>query len=60
MYKDFQKQLTKTLTEIEEAGLYRKERIIVSPQGTELTLEDGKRSSTFARTIIWAYPTVLS
>lgn len=47
MYKDFQKQLTKTLTEIEEAGLYRKERIIVSPQGTELTLEDGKKVLNF-------------
>ena len=47
MYKDFQKQLVKTLTEIEEAGLYRKERIIVSPQGTELTLEDGKKVLNF-------------
>lgn len=47
MYKDFQKQLTKTLTEIEEAELYRKERIIVSPQGTELTLEDGKKVLNF-------------
>ena len=47
MYKDFQKQLTKILTEIEEAGLYRKERIIVSPQGTELTLEDGKKVLNF-------------
>jgi glycine C-acetyltransferase len=47
MYNDFQKQLAKTLAEIKEAGLYKKERIIVSPQGAEIILEDGKKVLNF-------------
>ncbi len=47
MYNDFQKQLAKTLEGIKEAGLYKKERIIVSPQEAEITLENGKKVLNF-------------
>ena len=35
MYKNVEPSLQKELQEIEAAGLYKKERIIVSPQGAE-------------------------
>jgi glycine C-acetyltransferase len=42
--KDFLKQ---ELQSIEEAGLYKKERIISSPQGAEITLSSGKKVLNF-------------
>lgn len=36
MYKNFQKHLEKELADIKEAGLYKNERIIESPQGAEI------------------------
>jgi len=47
MYTKFQEFLTKELTDIENAGLYKKERIIVSPQGSEIALQDGKKVLNF-------------
>ena len=47
MYGALQQQLQKELAEIEAAGLYKKERIIASPQGAEVTLESGQKVSVF-------------
>lgn len=40
-------QLKNTLNEIEEAGLYKKERIITSAQGAEITLDNGQKVLNF-------------
>jgi len=47
MYKKFQNYLTEELTGIQEAGLYKNERIIVSPQGAEITLANGTKALNF-------------
>lgn len=39
MYGTFQEQLRTTLAEIDSAGLYKRERIITSPQGPEITVQ---------------------
>ena len=47
MYGKFQKHLQDELKAIEEAGLYKRERNICSPQGAEITLEDGSKALNF-------------
>ena len=47
MYGKFQKYLQDELKAIEEAGLYKHERNICSPQGAEITLEDGSKALNF-------------
>lgn len=47
MYGQLQQQLQQELQEIEAAGLYKRERIIASPQGAEVTLADGKQVLVF-------------
>ncbi|MBK7389585.1 MAG: glycine C-acetyltransferase [Bacteroidetes bacterium] len=47
MYKTLQPVLAKELQEIEAAGLYKKERIIVTPQGADIRLADGKEVVNF-------------
>ncbi len=47
MYKDFQKHISGIINEIKEAGLYKNERIIVSPQGAEIKLNTGKKVLNF-------------
>ncbi|HNW67662.1 MAG TPA: glycine C-acetyltransferase [Bacteroidales bacterium] len=47
MYQKFQAFLQNELKEIENAGLYKNERIIVSPQGGEITLKNGKKALNF-------------
>ena len=42
MYSSFQKYLQAELKSIEEAGLYKNERIIVSPQKAEIKVNTGK------------------
>ena len=42
MYGNLEQQLKDELKQIHEAGLYKKERIIVSPQGADIKLNDGK------------------
>ena len=42
MYKDFQKYLTTELKAIEEAGLYKNERIIVTPQRAAIKVKSGE------------------
>ncbi|NUM31698.1 MAG: glycine C-acetyltransferase [Bacteroidetes bacterium] len=47
MYNTLQPVLQKELLDIEESGLYKRERIIASPQGAEITLEDGRSVINF-------------
>lgn len=47
MYGKFKDHLTKEIDEIREAGLYKNERIIVSPQGAEIKLESGEEVLNF-------------
>lgn len=47
MYQKFQDFLKQELTEIQNAGLYKNERIIVSPQSGEITLQNGKKVLNF-------------
>jgi glycine C-acetyltransferase len=47
MYKNYKEHLDKTLNEIREAGLYKNERIIVSPQGAEIELNTGQKVLNF-------------
>ncbi len=47
MYTDFQKHLQNELAEITSAGLYKEERIIVSPQDAEVTLDSGQTVINF-------------
>lgn len=47
MYGTFKDHLQAQLTEIEENGLYKKERIIVTPQGASVKISDGKEVIIF-------------
>jgi glycine C-acetyltransferase len=47
MYKNYKEHLDKTLNEIKEAGLYKNERIIVSPQDAEIELNTGQKVLNF-------------
>ena len=47
MYTNFQQHLQKELADIKEAGLYKNERIIASPQSGEITLQDGSKVLNF-------------
>jgi len=48
MYTEsFRNQLTTTLEELKAEGLFKSERIIASPQGAEITLENGNKVLNF-------------
>lgn len=47
MYGKLKEHLNSQLQEIDEAGLYKKERIITSPQQAEITLDSGKTVLNF-------------
>jgi glycine C-acetyltransferase len=47
MYTLYQNHLINQLNEIKEAGLYKNERIIVSPQGAEIELNTGQKVLNF-------------
>jgi len=47
MYKKFQIFLQQEITGIREAGLYKNERVIVSPQGAEIRVDSGKTVLNF-------------
>jgi glycine C-acetyltransferase len=47
MYNNYREHLNSLLAEIREAGLYKDERIIVSPQGAEIELETGQKVLNF-------------
>ncbi len=42
MYTDFQKHLQATLQEIKDVGLYKNERVIITPQSSGIQVEGGK------------------
>ncbi|HEX6773894.1 MAG TPA: aminotransferase class I/II-fold pyridoxal phosphate-dependent enzyme, partial [Acidobacteriaceae bacterium] len=42
MYGAMQQQLQQRLSEIEKAGLYKRERVITGPQQPEITVKDGE------------------
>lgn len=47
MYGTFQQHLQAQLNEIEENGLFKKERVIVTPQGASVKVQDGKEVIIF-------------
>jgi glycine C-acetyltransferase len=47
MYTNYKNHLDSLLNEIREAGLYKDERIIVSPQGAEIELNTGQKVLNF-------------
>lgn len=47
MYTNYQKHIVGIINEIKEAGLYKDERIIVSPQGAEIELNTGRKVLNF-------------
>jgi len=47
MYDQFKPFLTKELDAIKEAGLFKKERIITSPQAAEITIHGGQKVLNF-------------
>ena len=47
MYSNYQKHLVNIINEIKENGLYKNERVIVSPQGAEITLDSGQKVLNF-------------
>jgi glycine C-acetyltransferase len=47
MYGKFKDHLSKEINEIKEAGLYKNERIIVSPQKAEIKLDSGQEVLNF-------------
>ena len=47
MYQDFQKHLQSTLAEIKEAGLYKNERVIITPQSSGIAVEGGQEVINF-------------
>lgn len=47
MYGKIQQHLQQELTAIEQAGLFKKERVITSPQGAEITINTGQTVLNF-------------
>jgi glycine C-acetyltransferase len=47
MYTNYQKHLVKIIDEIKDNGLYKNERVIVSPQGAEIELNTGQKVLNF-------------
>ena len=47
MYGKFQEHLQSQLNEIEQNGLFKKERVIITPQGASVKVSDGKEVIVF-------------
>lgn len=47
MYTQVEPNLTKELEDIKEAGLYKEERIIITPQGADIKVSDGQEVLNF-------------
>ena len=47
MYKSLKSKLDREIEDIKEAGLYKKERVIASPQAADIKLEDGSEVVNF-------------
>ncbi len=55
MYGKIKEHLEAEIQQIKEDGLFKEERIIVSPQDTYIKIATGQEVLTFVRTIIWGY-----
>ena len=55
MYTDFQKHLQGILTEIKGAGLYKNERVIITPQSSAIKVEGNKDVINFCANnyLVW-------
>ena len=47
MYQNFQNHLQQTLQEIKDAGLYKNERVIITPQSSGIAVEGGQQVINF-------------
>ena len=47
MYGDFKEYLTENIEEIKKSGLYKNERVIITPQGGRIETEEGKNVLNF-------------
>jgi len=47
MYTKLKESLAKELQNIKEGGLFKDERIIVTPQGADIRVQDGKEVINF-------------
>jgi glycine C-acetyltransferase len=47
MYEQYKSFITKEIDSIKEAGLYKKERVITSPQAAEITIQGGEKVYNF-------------
>jgi glycine C-acetyltransferase len=47
MYEQYKTFISKEIESIKEAGLYKKERVITSPQSAEITIQGGKKVYNF-------------
>ena len=47
MYEQYKSFITKEIDSIKEAGLYKKERVITSPQAAEITIKGGEKVYNF-------------
>lgn len=47
MYEQYKSFITKEIESIKEAGLYKNERVITSPQSAEITIQGGKKVYNF-------------
>ena len=47
MFSNVEASIIQELDEIKEAGLYKKERVIISPQGAHITTQDGRTALNF-------------
>jgi glycine C-acetyltransferase len=47
MYEQYKPIITKEIESIKEAGLYKKERVIISPQAAEITIQGGEKVYNF-------------
>ena len=47
MYEQYKSFITKEIESIKEAGLYKKERVITSPQAAEITIQGGEKVYNF-------------
>ena len=54
MYGTLQADLQQTLQEIKDAGLYKQERVITSPQGAEIDTREAGDVLNFCAITTWA------
>ena len=55
MYGKFQKQLQEELQSIQDAGLFKKERIIINPQAADIRVSTGEDVLNFVLIITWGF-----